>query len=148
MKPYLKTVYREIKAEIDAETGEMLDIVEEKRKILVQGKEQFFTVYSHILGALHELPGNDMKLVTFIMFGKANDDGEFTNTESFREKAAEKLGVSVGTIIRSLKSLTKAGLIIKTASRGVYQINPTYFWKGEYTMRKQRLKLLLEIEAK
>jgi len=148
MKPYLKTVYREVRAEVDTETGELIDVVEEKKRIVVQGKEQFFTVYSHILGALHELPGNDIKLITFIMFGKANDDGEFTNTEAFRVKAAEKTGLSVGTIVRSVRSLTEKGLINKTASRGVYQVNPVYFWKGEYSGRKQKLKFFLELETK
>lgn len=146
MKPYLKTVYREVLQEVDTETGEVIDVVHDTKKIVVNTKEKFFTVYSHIIASLADLTGNDIKLITYIMFKKVNDDGEFANTAEFRESAAKHIGVSPATISRCIAHLVEQRIVFKTKNRITYEINPIYFWKGEMSLRKQKVKLLLELE--
>ena len=146
MKPYLKTVYTESKQEIDIETGELISVIESSKKIVVNTKEKFFTIYSHIVGSLADLTGTDLKLITYIMFKKVNDDGEFSNTSSFRESAAQHIGVSTATISRSIINLVAQEIVLKTKHRSLLQVNPVYFWKGDFTLRKEKLKLLLEVE--
>lgn len=146
MKPYLKTVYRQVDTHVDTDTGEIIEVVEHKQQLLVS-KEQFFITYGHIIASLVELQGNDIKFLIYVMFKKADPDGEFTNTKEFRDKATAATGLSSSTILRSLRNLTEQKVLFRGTSRSNYSINPMYFWKGEAAVRKQKLKYLLDIEA-
>lgn len=133
---------------IDPETGELLDTeVDVKTKtILVETKEQFAFTYSSIIGALKNLTGADIKLLTYICLKAEYNTNIVVLIKPFLLKLSEEVDLSVETLKASVTNLKRQGVIIPLGS-GAYRINPRYYWRGDSTERKNKLKFVLEVEC-
>lgn len=144
MKPYLRVKGFELYEQID-EDGQLIDVSLKKHTQLVKGKDNFFFMYANILGIYHKLKSTDVKVLSIIMLKYLTEDGAFPNAKSIREKIANACNISVPAVEKSVKSLLDNGVFFKK-ERGLYDINPLYVWKGSSGLRKEKLKLQLEIE--
>ncbi len=133
---------------IDPETGELLDTeVDVKTKtILVETKEQFAFTYSSIIGALKNLTGADIKMLTYICLKAEYNTNIVVLVKPFLLKLSEEVDLSVETLKASVTNLKRQGVIIPLGS-GAYRINPRYYWRGDSTERKNKLKFVLEVEC-
>lgn len=144
-KAYLKTVQTEIVNSIDKETGELMDTSVKKMQVIVKDKEEFFFVYSHILGILDgTTSGPEMSVIAVIMFKYLTNSGFFAFTKADKEDIAKICNISISSVEKSIKSLV-ARDTLKRQSRGGYTINPNYIWKGSTSTRNERMKLDLMI---
>lgn len=144
MKPYLRTTGFELYEQID-EHGQLIDVSLKKHNQLVKGKDNFFFMYANILGIYHKLKSADVKILSVIMLRYLTEDGSFTNTKGIREKIGNACTLSPAAVEKSIKSLSDNGVFFKK-ERSIYDINPLYVWKGSSGLRKDKLKLQLEIE--
>jgi hypothetical protein len=82
------------------------------------------------------------KNVLFKLMTMADYDGEILLPRGRREKFANELKSSLGSINNAITEITKAELIARegTSGSGVYKLNPTYMargkWRDIYRQRK------------
>lgn len=133
---------------INPETGELIDtdVDIKTQTILVESKEQFAFTYSAIIGALNKLTGADIKMLTYISLKAEYNTNVVVLIKPFLQKLSEEVDLSVDTLKASIANLKKQGIIIPLGS-GAYRINPRYFWRGDSTERKNKLKFVLEVEC-
>lgn len=144
-KAYLKTVQTDITQTIDKTTGELIDISTRKINVLVKDKEEFFFVYSQILGVLESiLKGPELGILSLLMFKYMSPSGSVTINESSKKEICTKLNISKPSVNRAIKSLVESDVLIHPM-KGSYSINPNYVWKGTTSTRNEKLKLDLSI---
>jgi len=144
-KAYKKTVQTQITSTVSEETGELLDISTKKVEVLVKNKEEFFYLYSHILGVLDSITkGPALSILAVLIFKFIPGSGFFGATKYLKESIAETCGISISSVEKGMKILEETG-VIKKHSRGEYSLNPNYAWKGTTTTRNEKLRLDLQI---
>jgi len=144
-KAYKKTVQTEIVQTVDSSTGELLDISTKKVEVLVKDKEEFFFLYSHILGILDSITrGPELSILSVIIFKHVTTSGYVYINDEIKADIAQRCGISISSVSKGLKSLAING-ILKHSKRGVYSLNPNYAWKGTTSTRNEKLKFDLTI---
>lgn len=145
-KAYLKNVYSERNVITDLETGEAKDIIRRDIKILVKDREQFFYLYSHILGIIDGFAaGSELNVLTIIMLRHITGAGVFASTKQAREDIAKTCKISIASVEKCIKSLSNVGILIPQ-QRGVYNIDPNYVWRGTAKDRDKQLTFLIEVQ--
>ncbi len=64
----------------------------------------------------------------------------------FKEQVIQRTGLKEGTIKNAISSLVKKGMLIKDKSKGVYYLNPKYFFKGKLGDRTKLIKRTIEYQ--
>jgi len=96
-----------------------------------------------------KLSKSDRILLDFIV-EEMDESNYFTNSTQLRSKLNFLLGkicneqYADSTIQKSLKSLCDNYLVNKIKGRGIYQVNPLYFFKGTEEERQKLLRKTLE----
>ena len=93
----------------------------------------------HIIQSLDLIGNQKIRLANFIL---ANLDRE-NKLVMTQRKIAEKSGISIGTIISTMKALQEGNFLTKINS-GAYQVNPDIIFKGG---RNDRMNILLQYHA-
>lgn len=131
---------------VDSTTGEIINVETKTITRVVNTNEEFFIIYSEIIGVLHRLASHDTHVLYSIMFKMLIGDGRFESTVGTRNMIKAMLGISLSTISRSIKNLIDAEILIKEgSSKSMYLINPIYCWKGSKDSRNQQFKFLYEL---
>lgn len=146
MKSYLKTVQTDTNTNVDSNTGEVLDVMINKQKIVIDTREPFFMIYASFLHSLTESNNlSDVKLLAALIQryadGKSFQMGSFINSV-----IAQEANISVTSIPNSLRRLVDKKLLIKLG-RGGYMINPEHAFYGGTSARLAALKVVLELEC-
>lgn len=148
-----KTIYQEntIIRHNDYETGETITETHENKHIKrVFDEEEFIQVYVNDIAALIGLEkSTDIKVMMALwkeaMFNPRNSaDGNLIYLyRPMKESLAKELGYSVGTVNNSANRLAKKEFIIQK-DRGVYFLNPKYFFKGFIDDRPKVMRTIIE----
>lgn len=93
----------------------------------------------HIIQSLDLIGNQKIRLANFIL---ANLDRE-NKLVMTQRKIAEKSGISIGTIISTMKALQEGNFLTKINS-GAYQVNPDIIFKGG---KNDRMNILLQYHA-
>lgn len=143
MKSYLKNSSVHVNTTISEETGEVIDQQVIKHSYLVDDKEDFFLIYSSLIGLLGEISNPAVKVLSYVLLNyKINTEFEIGNAT--RTTIAKKMGVSNSAVANALTEL-KSNDILYSLSRSMYQINPRYAYQGSTANRKKDLKAIIEL---
>lgn len=117
---------------------------EEFCQLYLKDNNEFFKLTQ----AEHNVLGICMYVSTYFNSERQKDRGNmFVFNTLFTDTAKEKTGLSVSTIKNSIANLVKKKMIIKdTEHRGVYYLNPLYFFKGKISDRTSIIKSIIEYQ--
>lgn len=124
---------------VDPETGEEVKLETSKVYSERVKEDSFYMTFIDFVAPLYKLSSESArKLLSWMCEHAEYNTGRISLAAGDRLKIASTFGISNNTITNSLASLKKLGLI--SGSKGVFEINPQIFWKGDLTMRKRLLK--------
>jgi hypothetical protein len=115
----------------------------------VKVETTFFKRYYNSIFLLMQLGKCERVLMDFIV-EEMDDKNYVTNSIQLRGKLnymLQKMGQEAyadGTFQKSFKNLCEISLVIKSKGRGLYQINPLYFFKGTEEDRQKAIRFNLE----
>jgi predicted transcriptional regulator len=119
---------------IDQKTGELKDM----QVISIEDRDaNFHKLWLYHLAEALDMIGNQKTKVMYHIMENLNSENLYIGTQ---RKIAERLDLSMNTVIITIKKLHEAGLI-KTVQNGVYQVNPEVLFKGG---KDKRLSVLIE----
>lgn len=118
---------------IDQETGELVETTEIESKAKDINFHKIFI--AHIIEALDSIGNQKIKLLTFLLAHK-NNENQIIMTQRDMAKKSE---ISLQTVSSTLKLLIQHDFIIKQ-SASVYLINPNMLFKGS---GQKRMSILL-----
>jgi len=123
---------------VDHQTGEIITTSKTFRTKVTNNEEFYMTYFAFLKQILEIKSVIDYKvLVHFCMLSVFNTN-QVSLPAPTRRKLSIELGVSSQQISSSILNLKKLGLI--SGERGLYEINPLYFWKGTNDTRNELLK--------
>ena len=144
-KSYLATGIQERTIVINQD-GEVLDDHVKKHTYIANSKEEFMILYVSVLPIFIDL-SNPAKSTYAYLLSNYNSETIFEIGGGVRSLIAKRVGMSLSAIANGLTELKEAGLIT-THSKGMYQINPRYAFKGSTHNRNKALKAIIEIGCK
>lgn len=130
----IQTYQREV---VDKETGEVVSVDTSKiisRKIQ---DDAFYMVYIDFIAPFFKLKNNAKNILIWMCNHAEFNTGRVSLTTKDRETLADEIGICANTITNNLAALKKAGLI--EGEKGVFNINPQVFWKGDLKARRDLL---------
>ena len=146
MKAYLKSSFSEKTQVLDKETGEIINEEIIKHTYITKDKEDFFLVYSSLIGLLGELTNPAIKVLSYILLNyKINSQFEIGGIS--RNLIAQKMNLGKSSVANALTEL-KENNILYSPMKSVYQINPRYAYQGSTSDRKEALKTIIELGCK
>lgn len=146
MKAKLRKSNLEKTVIIDQATGELLDVEIKQHSYMTADKEEFYLIYSSLIGLLGQLSNPSVKVLSYILLNfKINTQFEIGATT--RKLIAEKMKISTSAVANSLTEL-KDKQILYSNMKSIYQINPRYAFQGSTTNRQKALKAIIELGCK
>jgi len=143
-KSYLKTSHTDTTTVVTPD-GEVLEQDIKNVKYLAANKEEFFIMYSSIIGQLERLTLPQIRVYCFLL-ENYNIGSPIAITMGLKQYIATKYDISPGTISNNLTGLVENKLMYKV-SKGLYKLNPRYAFKGSTRDRNSMLKVILELEC-
>lgn len=150
-KSFLKTGILETIQTVDNETGEVLDISHKKHTYIANSKEEFFLVYSSLIGLFQKISAAEVRVYAYLL------ENYFTKSmivinDIVRQDMVTKTGLASGSINNALallaSSSNKDHPLLYRIGRGTYQLNPRYAFRGSSLDRNNSLKALIELGCK
>lgn len=129
----------EIKEFVDASTGEVLNyesIKTIRKKVTAETFYMVFLDYVKVFPSLKKSGINNLVLQQFCKIAEFNT-GNVNLPAKVREDVCTELGISTQQLTNAINALKEDKLI--AGARGLYQINPQIFWKGDQRIRKNEL---------
>ena len=145
MRSFLKTGVIDRMSVVDGETGEVTQDRIKKYKYLAKNKEEFYIIYTSLIGVFKKLSAPEAKLYCHLL-ERYPIGTDIIIVNKYRVKIGQELGISQGTVANALGTLTKKRLIYST-ERGFYKLNPRYAFQGSTAERNKMLKMILEVEC-
>lgn len=145
MKPYLKKQTTD--RVIDTKTGEVID--EKTHKYLVENNAEFYLTYCKVLGKMEDMGLGEVKTLAWIASNLQFNSNMVCVSMGVKKKIAAEMNIGTNSISNALVKLIKKGILYRDKDSGgrdaIYYIHPEYFWKGDLTERKKKLKYVLQI---
>lgn len=91
---------------------------------------------SSVFEALEQVGNQKMKVASYILNQRDKNTNYLIQTQ---REIAEKCGVSLQTVSRTLKALEQANLIV--GKSGIYQVNPDKIARGKHNKRMAILRI-------
>lgn len=145
-QPILRTSSIEIETFVDKDTGETLGSNQKKHTYIANSKEQFFIVYSTLIGVFNNLSHGSGKVYHYMLL-HYKSEAPIEIGKPTRQLMSDYCKISMGTVANSLTELKEKNLIYSPHKR-VYYINPRYAFQGNTTSRNQALKVIIELGCK
>jgi len=145
-KSFLKTGVVSTENFVDAETGEVLESNVKKFTYLANTKEEFMLLYVSVLPIFLSL-SSPAKSVYAYLLSNYDSITVFEIGGAMRALIASKTKIGASTVANSLTELVREDLLY-SQSKGLYQINPRYAFKGSSEDRKRALKTIIELKYK
>ena len=145
---YLKTNLTEVNNTIDKETGEVINIEIKNHKYLANTKEEFFLIYSTLIGVFQKISAAEIRVYAFLLQHYAVS-GKIVINDIIRQDIVNKTGLTAGSINNAFTDLTSIKNIshplLHRLGRGTYQLNPRYAFRGSSQDRNNSLKSIIEL---
>lgn len=127
----MKKIYREEEShEIDYNTGQITKTTQTRSSSIPQ-EPPYIKLYLDDIAILHDLPKGSSSLLHELL-RQVNYEGLINLNSSVKTKIANSLNYkNKQSIDNGLSKLCKEGLLRK-ADRGVYEVNPHLFGKGDW----------------
>ena len=124
---------------VDPFTGEIL-ATKIHKTIAVNNQEDFVMTFVGSLPLTNKLSEASLKVLNYVILnaGFAGDPpiGNIFNLNGFYDRIIESTGLKKSAITKAFKILSEFNLLIKDKKvRGIYYVNPLYFWKGKLSDR-------------
>lgn len=133
---------------VDSETGELLGREIETKRItyLANTQEEFYLMYSSILGLMQKMTQADVRVFAWLM---SNYKSLISMNTAVYSQIAEDCNIALGSVRNAMTSLKDKKLIypIKDNSYRNYRFNPRYVFKGSSKDRHKMLQFILENEC-
>lgn len=97
---------------------------------------------SSVFEALEQVGNQKMKVANYILNQRDKNTNYLIQTQ---REIAEKCGVSLQTVSRTLKALEQANLIV--GKSGIYQVNPDKLARGKHNKRMAILRIYQQNKA-
>jgi len=146
MESYLKTGMTELTHIIDVSTGELIEENIKRHKYLANSKEEFMLLYVNVLPKFILL-SHPAKTVYAYLLSSYDSETIFEIGGGTRALISNKIGMSSSAVANGLTELKENGLLY-SHSKGMYQINPRYAFKGSTSNRNNALKAIIELGCK
>jgi hypothetical protein len=148
MKPYLKPVDTK---NVPALTKDGEVYTAEKRvQIVPKTEEEFFFAYACFTGFINDTKSlTDIKVLNWITRNLDYNHNTVTLNKYYKEKIVEYTGLAYSSVERSIGVLVDASILVRDNSCprcGIYEVNPSYVWRGDRDVRKGKLKYVLELQ--
>ncbi len=144
-KSHLRTCYEKTSMVVDSQTGELLEQDVKTIKYLAGNREEFFLMYSSLVGLLEKMTSPEIKVYCYLI--KNYQIGSpIAITLGIREVIGEAQKLKSGTVNNAISGLSKKGLIFQL-QKGLYKLNPRHAFKGSTLERNAMLKFILEVEC-
>lgn len=142
----LKIMYEYLEIITDPASGE---IISEKKKIFRKvTPREFMQVYvDDLSGMMNITTGTESKVLTlfwkFSSYPDETSDKNYVRINSFLfENIERETGLKPSCARNVISRLTKKNLLIRDEKRrGIYYLNPKYFWKGKISDNTRNLSL-------
>jgi len=145
-KSVYETTIRE--QNVDSETGELLSEKTTSTVVKTVKYSEFIQVYLDDLTKLLNI--NKISVIKVLMCiwqrceSKGNEHGNTIHLiKSDKLKISNDTGLSLGTVNNCVAELNNRGILVKK-DRGVYILNPQYFFKGSLKDRVKAVQLVVE----
>lgn len=137
-----KTRIIETRQTIDFETGE---VMHEDRLIQRRvSSNRFIMVYLDDMASVLGLSkGAEYKVLMWLWERAEFDTNKIVVVKAIKKEMESDLDVAYRTIVNSITSLTRKGLLLNP-DRSVYYLNPKYFFKGSEMARRKQIRVLIE----
>ncbi len=99
--------------------------------------DPFFLEYADFINKVDELDKTTIKVLKFIAIEMEVDKLLYKSGKPFDLQACDKCNIVQGTYRNCLAKLNKSD-IIRRVARGIYMVNPTYFFKGDVKGRGKK----------
>lgn len=136
MKTTKKTKVIGTRTYIDRESGEIVDMSVVSTESTDFNFDKIWL--SHILQALDCLGSKKVKVVTWLLENKDSKN----HVIGTQRAIAEKVGVSLPIVAKTIKTLTEAD-VLKMVQSGIYMLNPDVVFKGS---KDQRMNILIRYQ--
>lgn len=143
MSSRLKTGMITVTEVIDKETGELIEQNIKKHTYIANSKEEFMFIYVNALPVFIGLSG-PAKSVYAMLLKDYNTKSVFEIGGAMRSHIASYIGIGKSTVANAFTELVNAGFLY-SQSKGLYQINPRYAFKGSTSERNDALKAIIEL---
>lgn len=147
MKPYLKQV-NVIAVPALSKDGEVYT-AHKNIKIVVDNEKDFFMTYSHLTGYISNCKSaSELKLLHWICKNSDYNNSIVTLNKFYKAQVNIEMGISIPAINKAISVFTKSSILIKNKECpkcGMYFINPIFVWKGDSRVRKDKMKMTLEL---
>jgi len=114
-------------------------------KYLAATKEEFYIIYSSVLGVLSKLTLPQVRVYAYLL-ENYNVGVPISISGNLKKMMSDKQGIAVKTINNALTGLIDSKLLFKPA-QGIYKLNPRYAFRGSTKERNAMLKVILEVEC-
>lgn len=135
---------------IISEDGEQLSLTIKTRKKV--HKDKFAMMYLEDLSGILDLnTKGEYKVLISLVQRAGYNTNEVRIHKDVKTEISEEIGLKFSSVNRAVVSLTKKGLIIRKifqgkAIRGIYILNPKYFFKGSDIERFNVLQTVIEYQ--
>jgi len=137
MAHYVQSVVKEV---LDKETGEIYTIETSKTwSSKVHDTESFYMVFVNWISLEYQIKSDVAKsILTWMLTNAEYNTGKVRLTTVDREEVCKLYNITNNALSIYLNKLKKLNLI--QGSKGIFNINPEIFWKGELSVRNKLLK--------
>lgn len=101
-------------------------------------------MFIHDIGAIHNLSGNAVKFLMYIV-EKMAKDGRIITSKFFKKEASERLKVGVRTVDNLMTELVKSDLVVREVTN-VYMMSPYFIGYGDEQSINYKRSIYLEIK--
>lgn len=127
-----------IEETVDRTTGE-IKVIKKTFSVKTDGTEEFFMTFLSGMNAICELSRpSDIKVMALLCAKAEYNTGIAKLSTSDRREMEDRLDCSSQALSNSIRRLKDAKLV--SGTKGNFEINPHYFWKGTTNERQRLLK--------
>lgn len=143
-----KNLFEEVKRTIDKDSGETVDIQYTFKKKV--DRDKFAMMYlKDISGILKLETKAEYKTLISLVHRSSYNTNEVRTMIDVKQEIAKEGEISIDSVEKAIISLAKKNILIRKMSenkpvRGVYILNPSYFFKGEDLERAKVIQVVLE----
>ena len=145
MKSYLKTVSKQ-SVIITGPGGEVLGQENHLVEVMTKDKEQFFLVYSSLIGLLGSMSNCSVKVLSYLLLNYKSGSS-FEIGGATRRMIGEKMGLSLSGVANALTEL-KNNKIVYSESKSIYMLNPRFAFQGTRAERGEALTAIIKLGCK
>lgn len=136
MGQWEQTTFKEV---VDKETGEVVQSELSKTYSTKVKEDAFYMTFIDYISPFYKLNSDNARKILCWMCNHAEwNTGKISLSTGSRAQMAEDCDICPNTITNNLKKLKDLKLI--SGEKGEFQINPQIFWKGDLSVRRQKLK--------